>query len=431
MPTIYTSNGQETRHTDDMQDIIAKVPSWLLRWGITLVFCILVLLVCLSAFIRYPDVINTQLQIDSPNAPKPIISKVLGKLIKLLVYENESVKSGQSLAYLESTANHVKVLSLLTNLKQLQLQVLSNQPLNIKLLNQEDDIQLGELQSAYQTFFEEYLSYISSVNNGFLLKKKNYLQKDLANLTKQQQQLFSEKTIEQRDLILAQQEFDMHKKLVDGKVETQAEFRQEESKYLAKKSPLVQTEASIIGGDDNYASKQKEILELDNQVQEEKGKFLQALNSLLRSAEDWKSKYILTASQVGKVSFVGIIQENQILTPNEEVFYINPGDEQFFGEMPIPQNSLGKVKVGQQVLVKLKGYPFEEYGMIRGEITYIADVPYKDSVFMSKVNFKTRDSSDLKRPVHLKPGMLAGAEIITQNATIFQRVSRSLFRMEH
>ena len=274
MPTIYTSNGQETRHTDDMQDIIAKVPSWLLRWGITLVFCILVLLVCLSAFIRYPDVINTQLQIDSPNAPKPIISKVLGKLIKLLVYENESVKSGQSLAYLESTANHVKVLSLLTNLKQLQLQVLSNQPLNIKLLNQEDDIQLGELQSAYQTFFEEYLSYISSVNNGFLLKKKNYLQKDLANLTKQQQQLFSEKTIEQRDLILAQQEFDMHKKLVDGKVETQAEFRQEESKYLAKKSPLVQTEASIIGGDDNYASKQKEILELDNQVQEEKGKFL-------------------------------------------------------------------------------------------------------------------------------------------------------------
>ena len=168
---------------------------------------------------------------------------------------------------MESTANHVKVLSLLTNLKQLQLQVLSNQPLNIKLLNQEDDIQLGELQSAYQTFFEEYLSYISSVNNGFLLKKKNYLQKDLANLTKQQQQLFSEKTIEQRDLILAQQEFDMHKKLVDGKVETQAEFRQEESKYLAKKSPLVQTEASIIGGDDNYASKQKEILELDNQVQ--------------------------------------------------------------------------------------------------------------------------------------------------------------------
>jgi hypothetical protein len=30
------------------------------------------------------------------------------------------------------------------------------------------------------------------------------------------------------------------------------------------------------------------------------------------------------------------------------------------------QNNMGKVKEGQEVLVKLKSYPFEEYGMIRG-----------------------------------------------------------------
>jgi HlyD family secretion protein len=62
------------------------------------------------------------------------------------------------------------------------------------------------------------------------------------------------------------------------------------------------------------------------------------------------------------------------------VFYVNPGNEAFFGEMTITQNNMGKVKEGQEVLVKLRSYPFEEYGMIRGKIKYIAEVPYKDSV---------------------------------------------------
>ena len=84
---------------------------------------------------------------------------------------------------------------------------------------------------------------------------------------------------------------------------------------------------------------------------------------------------------------------------------------------------------GQVVLVKLRSYPFEEYGMIRGKIRYIADVPYKDSIFISKVDFKIRNSSDLKKPIHLKQGMMADAEIVTQDATILQRLSRSLFKI--
>lgn len=428
---VYTNDHQEVRHTDDMQDIITKVPSWLLRWGITLFFFVLLLLVVLSAFIRYPDVINTQLQIFSPNAPKPIVAKVSGTLAKLLVTNNQMVTSGQPLGYMESTANHTKVLDLLVTLKKIQQYVLNNKLLNTEPLNQEDDVRLGELQSSYQIFFAEYLSYISSVNNGFLLTKKSYLQKDLIYLGKQQQQLFTEKNIEQRDLALAQQEFEMHKKLEEGHVETLAEFRQEESKYLAKKSPLVQTETSIISGNNNFISKEKDILELDNQLKEEKSKFLQAVNTLISAVEEWKSKYILSASLAGKVSFAGIIQEQQVLTLNQQVFYINPGNEQFFGEMQISQNSLGKVKIGQQVLVKLKSYPYEEFGMLKGTIEYIADVPYKDSIFVSKVNFKIKKSSDLKQPVHLKSGMLADAEIITQDGTILQRISRSLFKFTH
>ena len=67
--------------------------------------------------------------------------------------------------------------------------------------------------------------------------------------------------------------------------------------------------------------------------------------------------------------------------------------------------------------------------MLKGKISYIAEVPYKDSVFMSKVDFKIRKTSDMKRPIHLKQGMMADAEIITQDATILQRLSRNVIKM--
>ena len=265
--------------------------------------------------------------------------------------------------------------------------------------------------------------------NGFLSRKRIYLQKDLDYLENRKLQLEAQKAIQEKDLSLASDEYEMHKKLAQQKVETNSEFRQQESKYLASKTPLMQTSSSLLEDDNNYAAKQKEILELDNQVQEEKAKFLQALNSLLSSAEDWKNKYVLTASQNGKLSYAGIIQENQSLIANQEVFYIDPGDAIFFGEMEIPQNSMGKVKQDQQVLIKLKSYPFEEYGMLRGRITNIADVPYKDSVFISKVKFSRQGFSDLKKPIHLKQGMIADAEIITQNATILQRITYNLVKI--
>ena len=430
MPTIYANDSAgDARHTDDMQDIITAVPGWLLRWGISLFFGILLLIIALGALIKYPDIVNAQLKIESPNSPKPVVSKISGKLVQLLVKENETVKADEPLAYLESTANHNKVLALLANLRVLQQQVLQNKSLNNIAFNQADNVQFGELQAAYQVFFQEYLSYRSTISNGFLVKKKVYLQRDLSDLTKQQQQLSAEKSIEQKDFTLADDEYEMHKKLEQQRVETKAELRQEESKYLAKKTSLLQTESAIITGDNNYAAKQKEILELDNQVLEEKSKFLQSLNSLISAADDWKSKYVLSASQAGKLSFAGIIQENQVLAPGQEVFYIDPGNEAFFGNMTITQNNMGKVKEGQQVLVKLRSYPFEEYGMIRGRIKYIADVPYKDSVFISKVDFKISNSSDLKKPIHLKQGMMADAEIITQDATILQRISRGFFKI--
>ncbi|MDO3627173.1 HlyD family secretion protein [Mucilaginibacter sp. BT774] len=429
MPVSFVQNGQEIRHTDEMQDIITKAPSWIMRFGIILFFFIMIAIVGISAVVRYPDVVKATMKVNSPNAAKPVVAKISGKLIKLLVQQNDEVTAGQALGFIESTANHEQVLNLLKKLSELQIRVQGNHPELISSLDHNDIVELGELQTSYQNFYQDYLVYKSSVPDGFYVKKRAYLVKDLADLSKQEQELGAQKMIQQRDFTLAEQEFHIYEKLVQQKAGTPSELRNVESKYLTKKSLMVQTDASLVSANTNYLAKQKEILELDNQIDQERLKFIQSLNSLVSQIQDWKSKYVLTALQSGRLTFAGVIQENDVLSSNEEIFYINPGNEQFFGEMMIPQNSMGKVKEGQPVLIKLRSYPFEEYGMLRGTIRYISDIPYRDSVFLSKVDFKVSTRSDMRRPIHLKQGMVADAEIVTQDATILQRICRNILKV--
>jgi multidrug resistance efflux pump len=428
MPITSTAEQQGERHSDDINDIINKVPSWILRWGTTLFFFVIALIIMMSALIRYPDIVKTQLKVSSPDMPKQVISKITGKLIKLLVANDAYVKSQEPLAYIESTANHQQVLELITRLKKMQQQVAAGQPADQGLFSQIADSELGELQVSFQAFSQSYLAYRSTVENGFLTKKRAYLQQDIASLNKQAGQLKAEKEVQQRDYSLAEDEYRMHQKLEKSKVETPAELRQQESKYLSKKSPLIQTDAALLTAQSNYLAKQKEILELDNQVVEEKSRFAQALNSLISQAEDWRNKYVLLAPQAGRVSFAGIIQQNQTLNMGQDVFYINTGNDQYFGEMTIPQNNLGKVKTGQEVLIKLKSYPFEEYGIVLGRISYIADVPYRDSIFISRVNITSKLATDMKKPIFLKQGMSADAEIVTEDATVLQRIFRNVIK---
>jgi hypothetical protein len=160
---------QQARHSDDMQDIITAVPAWILRWGITLFFTILVLLLSMSAFIKYPDIVKTQLKITSPDMPKQVVPKITGKLVKLLINNNDIVKADQPLAYIESTASHDKVLLLLAQLKQMQIRW-AKQNIDRSLFNNASKYELGELQGSLSVFFPGVYYLQIYVEDGFLLK---------------------------------------------------------------------------------------------------------------------------------------------------------------------------------------------------------------------------------------------------------------------
>ncbi|SFA48501.1 HlyD family secretion protein [Pedobacter suwonensis] len=423
MNTVKESLDSNQINCEEVQEIITSVPSWILKWGISLVFLVLVSIVTASSFIQYPDIIKTGMKVNSLNAPKPVYAKQTGKIISLLVAEGAKVSPNTPLAFMESTASYRDVLKLRQSLIIMH-DSLTKAGRFVKLTLK--DLNLGELQSQYQNFYQQYLQFISTREGGYYQNKKKYLKRDLLEINNLKQQILSQQALQTMELKNIQDEFDAYKKLREKGVISKNEYRQQENKYLSGNYPLQQTSTAILTNRSVYLSKQKEILELKHTIEDENAKFMQSLGKIISDIDIWVNQYVLKAPVYGSVTYAGIIQENQTVMANQEVFMIKPDNTNFFGEIRIPQYNMGKVSLGQRALIKVHGYPFEQFGVIRGKISYISDVAVHDSVFIAKVDFEQFEHKDPELSITLKNGMLADAEIVTKESSWLSRILRNL-----
>jgi HlyD family secretion protein len=382
----------------------------------------------MSIFISYPDIIRAPLKINSLNSPKELLAHQSGKLIKILVKDNDSVRIKQPLAFIESTARHEDVIQFALKLNRLSEAVSNNKKIDNKTF-QTQGLNLGELQSSVQAFYQEYILFLNTLKDGFYLTQQKYLNKELQEINKLRQQLILKKKVQEREYANVSEEYNAYKKLIKNGVISNSEFKQIENKYLAAKHPLQQTTTELLYNNTSNIDKQKEIASLESTINEQRVKFVQALNSLINETEVWMLKYIVFSTEEGKVKYVGILQENQNIVANQPLFIVNSGNSHFFGEVKIPQYKMGKVKVGQRSLVKLHSYPYEEFGLIYGRVSYVTDFALNDSVFLAKIeliNFKKDNSPD---GIHLKPGMLGDVEIVTKENSLFDKIFFNIMKM--
>lgn len=412
---------EEDIHSEELQDIIAKPPSWLLQRGISFVLITILMILGISVFIKYPEMVQAPLKFNTSDAPKVMLSKVNGNLVKILANEGAWVKKNQEIAYLESIADHHQVIKILDYLKDLRAHKIDN----IELDNNfsPNNLELGELQNSYQSFYLSYINYRAISDGGIFEKREKLVNNELQNVNEQYQRIKQTYELQKKELELAEQEYQKYKALADKKIISSLELQQKEAVLLAKRQSIPQMENSIISNQGNLLTKDKELSEIKNQVFEEEKKFSQSLNSFISEAENWKKQYIISSPTDGYLVYGNFLQENQFIKSGEPLFYVHTEKDDYYGEMFIPQSTSSKVKKDQKVLIKVRSFPYQEYGYLTGKIDYISEIPLRDSVFLTKVTLvRTAQDSIIK----LKPGILADAEIITEDKSIFYRIWSNL-----
>jgi HlyD family secretion protein len=424
----FSSNGNRVRSNLlekglAVQELISNKPGFLIRWGVTIFLFILIAIITATWFIRYPDIVSTKARLASLNAPKEIVVKLDGQLIKLFTKEGDVVKKEQVIGYMESTANPETILFLSSKLDSLRRRLVNNQS-NVTSFSfafrERWDGSLGELQQPYQTFNQSFILFRSYLSSGFYLRKRSMLMKDMATLQRLDTNLNQQKNLQAEDINLAQQTFVANEQLKNDSVISDFDYRNESSKLLSKKMGLPQISSSIISNEGQQNEKKKEIMELENQISQQKNIFIQALNTFISQVDEWKKKYLLISPVDGKIAFADFMQEHQQLHSNQIICFVNPQNSQYYAELYFPQFNLGKIRTGQQVLLKFPSYPFQEYGNLTGKIEFISTIP-TDSGYLAKVSLINGLNTNYDKPIQYREGLIAQGEIITHNMRLLER----------
>jgi multidrug resistance efflux pump len=416
-------------HSEAVRDYLDKIPNGLITWGNTVVFSVVFGLFAISWFVHYPTIVTAPFRLTSHNAPKPIVVRSTGRLVRLFVKDNETVQTGQLLGYMESIADHTTIIQLHEELKQLQ--VLTNQGYfgQLATFPASQFQQLGEVQAAYQNFMQSYTQVLTLFSNGYYKQRKGFLKNELTDLEQNNEQLINQYLIVQRDRQLALKEFEIQKKLYRDKVISTLDFQREESKYINKQLPVKQLDIGITNNTTAQTQKKKEIADLDRQALEQKSQFGQALNTLISAVEDWEKRYLLQAPTDGNIQFVNILEENQTLQTNTEIMFVEAKTHHFFGEIRISQNNLGKVSKGQKVLIKFPSYPFEEYGAVEGRVASISEIATQENrTFLATVELPNGLKTNSNKTLTYKNGIDASAEIVTEDLRLIERFLYQLKR---
>ena len=418
--SVFVLKNTFADHGDEIEEIISKKPPFIVRWGTVFFFFLLLLVGLICWFIQYPDIVTAKAKLTSLNAPKTIITKTDGKLVKLSIKDDDIVQAGAIIGFMESTSDAEQVLSLSANIDTLSVLFSANNAMIPSGLFIRPYKNLGELQQAYQTFSHAFIDFKNYLHGGFYEKKKLMLGNDLSDIKRLNHHLSEQKVSQQQDVALAQKTFEMNEILKKEKVISELEYRNEKSKLLMKQMSIPQINEAIVANETQQNEKRKEIMELENTIAQQASVFQQALNTFKSAIDEWKKKYLLTAPVSGKINFVGFLQENQQLNVGQTVCFINPGNSEYFAETFIPQENFGKVKKGEKVLLKFSSYPSQEFGSVTGKLDFISAIP-TDSGYIAKITLPDGLITNYHKQVQFREGLTANADIITKNMNLIER----------
>lgn len=242
--------------------------------------------------------------------------------------------------------------------------------------------------------------------------------------------LSNQQKIYQQDLAIAKREFDANQKLMDNKVISISEFKKAESGFINKKIPLENVASSLLQNTISQNAKQQELADSSNQAHTQKSSFLAKVNQFKSEIENWRLAHILEAKSRGRVVFNHFIRQGDFVEANKALFYITKEAKgKFEGELQIGQYDLGKVKEWQDVIVRLTAFPYQQYGVLKGKISYLSDQTTADTLYIAKVTFADGGKTSYYKELKLKNGMVANAEIVTQKRSLLTKLFSNVYSM--
>jgi len=419
--------------SEEVQDILTKVPHWMIRWGTVLIFGIILMLFAISWFLKYPDIVRAEVIITTNVPPEKLIAKTSGRIQTILVKDKSQVVANSPLAVIENSASYQDVFRLKKQLENFQKSNMDSFP-----FGSFKSLQLGEIESAYAMFQKDYEANALNESlhpfqvEGSAQKSENIQIKERLAL------LIQQKEINEQELQLQRNDIARYSRLYDKGVISSQEYEtkklnylQAEKNYKNLQSSISQLKSSLI--ENTRASRGTAINDVKETVTLDRS-LSQSFYQLKKAIKEWELNYVLQSAIDGTVSFTQVWVENQTIAAGDNVFSVVPNaGKGYVGKVKAPSLNSGKIEVGQKVNIRLTNFPDREFGILKGKINNISLVPDKEGNVMIDIVLPEGMQTSYKKQIPYQQEMRGSAEIVTEDLSLLERILyqfKDVFKVE-
>jgi hypothetical protein len=410
----------EILYSDQVTEIISDPPKKIVRWGTVIIFSVIIFLIFMAWLIKYPDIIPAPVEITTTNPPVTLVSKISGRINKLYVKDGQKVSEGELLAVMETAASisEFKLLrSAIDSVINPDKLLSSNFPLYSDL---------GELQPLYAAFLKSLSDYNNYVTNDLYGYRISSVSDEISALQEYERRLKVKEKLISENLRLEERKYRRDSTLFLNKVLAENDF--ENSKQVFNKSRLTLQEVKLDQSSKAIELAGKNQLLQDYRImrEEEKQKLASGLNeswqNLRAEMRIWEISYLLVSPVEGTVTFTKFWSENQSVIADEPVLSVIPDDAgELIGRINLSMQRSGKVMIDQEVYIKLSGFPYLEYGMVRGTVRSKSLVTSGEA-YVIEVSLPPDLITLYGKKIEFTQNMRGTAEILTNDLTLIQKI---------
>jgi multidrug resistance efflux pump len=408
--------------SEQVQDILTKVPHWVVSSGSTLLLILILMVISISWFIKYPDIISAQVVLTTENPPEKLFSNASGNFETILVADQDSVEAGEPLAVIKNTALYADIVMLKTMMDNIGVDR-DNFQFPIYEL---PALVLGDLNTSFAAFENNYKEYLETTRFSEYRNKLNADKTALADARVQLEILLENQKISEARIVLERADTVRNKELFDSGIISPREYGQNRVNHLRSELEHANYKKSISQARLQISTLEQSIKNAyiadDQNTVRSLRQTLQAYYELKKALEEWERRYLIKSSIKGQVSMLNIWDKNQTVNTGDLIFTIIPANNKsYIGRMVTPPQNSGKLKRGQQVHISLANYPPDEYGKLNATISSISLVPDGDGNYLVEVSIPSEFKTTYSEEIAFNHEMQGTADIITEDLRLIER----------
>lgn len=409
--------------SEEVQDVLTATPKWMIRWGNTLILVIVLMLLFMSWFIKYPDIVTSQVVITSLNPPEKLYAKHSGRIDDIFIENKQLVSKNQPLAVVENSAIYSDVLLLKSIIDTLSIDK-RNFVFPIEKL---PPLILGDINGSFSAFENNYTNYV--LNN----KLKPFQNEKIANqftvieTKKRYQLLMSQQELSLQELNYKKKDLTRQQQLFEKGVIAEKELELKQIEIVQAEKTLKNLEASIsqvkqLISDSEKLQRSTTIEKTTSEILLLK-KVIQSYYQLKKEIKDWEQKYVLTSTIEGEVNFLEIWNKNQTVKSGDLIFSIvQDNNGSYIGKIRAAQANSGKIKKNQEVNIQLFNYPSNEFGELKGIVKHISSSTNSNGEYIIDVELPNELTTTYGQRIEFKQEMEGVANIITEDLRLIERL---------